>query len=273
MQNLSYESVTTARGRVGYVTTGSGYPLILIVGYSGTLFHWNRSFINKLAESFNLYLIDNRYIGKSISTNENTINGMAQDVIDFIEAMQIVKPIIFGWSMGGVITQQLLVNYQHNLAGAVLFATTYDQKLISADFVELIANQEHIPPHEFKRQLYATFFSEDDSDKIKLTIKDGAILIDDYNYRYNFEAKELQDTAVESWVRIELSQLNQILLPVLVMRAKNDLVVDSSVIEYFTHNLPNAKAIIYPSGGHFFLHKSPLQIASDIANFFINQSI
>ncbi|RTK95685.1 MAG: alpha/beta hydrolase [Neisseriaceae bacterium] len=270
---LTYNVVKTQNGQAGYTKLGAGPNLVMIVGYSGTLFHWNRSFIHKLAESFTVYLLDNRYIGESTSSNESSILGLAHDVIDFIDALQIDKPIIFGWSMGGMITQELLANYSERFSGAVLLATTPDNRLVSQDFVELIKNQEHIPPHEFKMQLYATFFSEIDSEKIKLTIKDGAILIKDYDYRFNFEAKQFQDAVVASWQGSSAENLSRARIPVLVMRARNDLVIDGRAAEVFIDNINDSKLVVYPTGGHFFLHKAPLQVANDVANFFINPSI
>ncbi len=270
---LIYQNVQAVSGQFGYVKLGSGPNLVMLVGYSGTLFHWNRSFIYKLAESFTVYLLDNRHIGLSVSDNEASISGMAQDVIDFIEVLQIDNPIVFGWSMGGMIAQEILKRYSANLSGTVLLATTSNNNLVSPIFVELIENQDHIPPHQFKTQLYATFFSEVDSDKVKLTIKDGAILIKDYDYRFKFEAKQFQDEVVRKWEGSNEVELAQLKLPVLIMRAKNDLVIDHRAAHFFNKNLESSKLIVYPTGGHFFLHKAPLQVAGDVTTFFINPSI
>lgn len=265
---LTYNTQLTRNGQVGYSQVGSGPALILIVGYSGTLFHWNRYFIQQLAKSFTVYLIDNRKVGLSDSNNEYSLLGMAQDVVDFIEAKSLANVYLFGWSMGGMISQTLLKHFKQYFVGAVLLATIPHASFVDEGFVTLIANSEHIPAHEFRQQLYAKFFSESPREELKEFITEAAVEIKEYHYRYNFEAKELQDYAVAAWDGLNESDLAAISVPVLLLRARNDLVVDDRAYRFMLNVLPNAKAVTYPAGGHFFLHKSPLEVANDVVNFF-----
>lgn len=107
-KKLKYNIVETLNGQTGYLKLGSGRPLIMLVGYSGNLLHWNSEFIYKLAESYTVYLPDNRLVGLTKSSNPESMEGMAQDSIDFIKALDLEKPIICGWSMGGNCTSHSL---------------------------------------------------------------------------------------------------------------------------------------------------------------------
>lgn len=265
---LTYQTQVTKSGQVGYVQVGNGPALILIVGYSGTLFHWNRYFIQQLAKSFTVYMIDNRKVGLSDSNNEHSLLGMAHDVIDFIEAKKLKSIYLFGWSMGGMISQTLLKSFKDYFMGAVLLATIPHGSFVDEGFVNLIANSEHIPAHEFRQQLYAKFFSEAPREELKEFITEAAVEIKGYHYRYNFEAKEFQDYAVAKWDGLNESDLAAIAVPVLLLRARNDQVVDDRAYRFMQGVLPVAKTITYPDGGHFFLHKSPVGVAKDVANFF-----
>lgn len=102
MNNLEYKIITTKHGQTGYVQLGSGEPLIMIVGYSGNLLHWNSELIYSLARKYTVYLPDNRLIGLSYSSNNESMNGMADDIADFIEAIGFTSAHICGWSMGGI---------------------------------------------------------------------------------------------------------------------------------------------------------------------------
>ena len=268
MHKLIYQQIITQNGKVGFCQIGSGPPLILIVGYSGTLYHWNRNFVAKLAEHFSVYLLDNRNIGLSESQNEYSMVGLGEDVVDFILAKGLIKPIIFGWSMGGIITQTVLKNHSELIAGAVLLATVPHSNYTNPDFVNLLAQSATLPANEFRTRLYGMFFSREPEEELKNLITKAALNITDYHYRFNFAAKELQDYAVVSWHGMDNSDLAQITQPVLILRARNDWVVPSAAGDDLAAKIPNAKLIAYPDGGHFFIHSNPLMIAGDVINFF-----
>ncbi len=265
---LIYQTVNTRSGQVGYCKTGNGPPLILIVGYSGTLYHWNRHFIDELSQNFTVYLVDNRKIGLSESKNDYSMLGMAQDIIDFIDELAIIKPILFGWSMGGIITQSILKLRPEIASGIVLLATVPHHNYTSPEFIQLLMNSEHLPANEFRLQLYAMFFSTKPSESLKELITRAAAEITDYHYRFNFEAKELQDYSVATWAGSDATALSNITIPTLILKARNDLVVSSEAAQFFATHIPFAKLIDYPTGGHFFLHQNPEEVARDVGNFF-----
>lgn len=265
---LIYQLQKTANGQIGYSSIGSGPALIMVVGYSGTLFHWNRYFVDKLAEKFTIYMIDNRKVGLSDSVNAHSMTGMAQDVVDFIEAKELKDVHLFGWSMGGVVCQTLLKYHSKLFVGAVLLATFPCHELVSGEFIHLVANSHNLPAHEYRNQLHAMFFSEAPHRELKEFITASTVKIKDYDYRYSAEAKELQDQVVMSWSGYNIHDFNNIKVPILLLRAKNDLVVDYRANEFMLEHLPHAKAITYSEGGHFFLHKEPVHVANDITNFF-----
>jgi len=267
-QNLTYQTIITRNGTAGYCKTGSGPSLILIVGYSGTLYHWNRHFVERLAGSFTVYMVDNRKIGLSDSRNEYSMVGMAQDIVDFIDALAICKPVLFGWSMGGIIAQSIVRLRPDIAGGLVLLATVPHHSYTSPAFIELLMNADNLPANEFRLQLYAMFFSEKPQESLKELITGAAVSINDYHYRFNFDAKELQDYAVASWGGSDNDFLSAITVPALILKARNDLVVSNDAASVFTSNIPAAKLIDYPTGGHFFLHHSPSEVAFDVANFF-----
>ncbi len=265
---LEYFAQKTKNGQVGYVTCGKGKPLILIVGYSGTLFHWNAKFIEHLAEYYTLYLIDNRKIGLSESSNSQDIQGFATDVVDFIVAKNLDKPLIFGWSMGGVITQELAKSHADIIAGIVLFATIPQLNYVKFDFISLLTKSTELSEEEFKIRLYGFFFSEKPRLSLKDYVTNHVLNFANYNYRFSDEARDLQHLAIASWGGMDEQMLQSINLPVLILKARDDMVVKDESGEFLLNNLPNSKLIIYPRGGHFLVHSAPQEISNDIHNFF-----
>jgi esterase/lipase len=80
----------------------------------------------------------------------------------------------------------------------------------------------------------------------------------------------VQGKAIASWNGITKSELDQLSLPLLILCAKNDLVVPMDAISYLFEHSNHSKLITYSQGGHFLIHKYPRQIARDIINFYGN---
>jgi hypothetical protein len=56
----------TADGKVGYRILGAGPPLVLIMGYSGTMEVWDRRFVDALAQHHRVVILDNAGIGQTV---------------------------------------------------------------------------------------------------------------------------------------------------------------------------------------------------------------
>lgn len=268
-KKLIYHSLKIKAGEIGYSTVGTGTPLILIVGYSGTLFHWNRTFIEQLAQNYQVYMLDNRNVGKTSTTNPNSVAGMALDIIDFIVELKIVQPLIMGWSMGGIITQEIERLRPDLAKGLILVATVAQTGQTNPEFSELLINAENMTEDQFKTELYGFFFSEE---KPKLSIKnyinEQALALQDYHYKFNQAAKHFQQYAIATWAGYHDHDYQLINKKVLIVKARDDRIIDNTISTAMFQQLKQGKLIFYPSGGHFLIHAKAQELAQDIYNTF-----
>ena len=97
--------------KMGYYTRGKGEPLLMIMGYAGSMSLWDPALVEELAKTNLLIMFDNRGIGYSSDTKENhtTIPQMADDAAGLIKALGYKKVNVLAWSMGARIGQQLLI--------------------------------------------------------------------------------------------------------------------------------------------------------------------
>ena len=65
MPNESFEKIQVEGAQIAYRKSGNGRPLIVLNGFAATSADWDPSFINGLASSNPLILLDNRGIGRS----------------------------------------------------------------------------------------------------------------------------------------------------------------------------------------------------------------
>lgn len=85
-----------------YEVYGEGKPIILLHGNSETHEIFDR-LIEGLENNYKVYAIDSRCHGKSEKTEEISYDLMAVDMIEFIKKLKIDKPIVYGFSDGGII--------------------------------------------------------------------------------------------------------------------------------------------------------------------------
>lgn len=86
--------------KLHYDKLGAGKPLIILHGLFGSSDNW-QTHGKKLAEYFEVYLVDQRNHGKSDWSDEFSYEIMAADLYDFIQELGLDEVILMGHSMGG----------------------------------------------------------------------------------------------------------------------------------------------------------------------------
>jgi pimeloyl-ACP methyl ester carboxylesterase len=93
---------------LAYERSGSGPPLLLIMGMSGTALHWGEPFLEPLRRNFDVIAYDHRGVGASSRLQGPvTIAEMAEDAAGLLDALGLDSAHVMGISMGGMIAQEL----------------------------------------------------------------------------------------------------------------------------------------------------------------------
>ncbi|MEH1862761.1 MAG: alpha/beta hydrolase [Nostoc sp.] len=108
-----------------YEIKGSGYPLLMVMGFSFSLLDWGDVFPDELAKHYQVILFDNRDSGrtKSQSTDNYTTADMANDAAGLLNALGIAQAHVLGFSMGGMIAQQFALRHPTKLNKLILACT------------------------------------------------------------------------------------------------------------------------------------------------------
>lgn len=85
-----------------YEVYGNGQPIILLHGNQETHEIFDK-LIDRLEDNYKVYAIDSRCHGKSENPVDISYNLMCDDIIEFIKKLHIQKPILYGFSDGGII--------------------------------------------------------------------------------------------------------------------------------------------------------------------------
>ena len=129
-----------------YESKGEGEPLFLIQGFAGGHRGWflqTRAF----AKSYKLIVAGNRGIGSKGHTEKGyTIKTLADDMIGLMDYLGIDKAHILGLSMGGIIAQEIAIEYPERVMKVVLASTLADaDRPYTDEEIELIFRHQRTP--------------------------------------------------------------------------------------------------------------------------------
>jgi len=114
----------TPAAELHYERGGSGEPLLMIQGMSGTHVSWGEPFLEPLRTHFDVIAFDNRGIGLSAPIDGPfTIVEMAEDAAALMDELGIDSAHVVGISMGGMIAQDLALAHPGRLRSLTLGCT------------------------------------------------------------------------------------------------------------------------------------------------------
>lgn len=168
---------------LNYDVIGTGTPIILLHGNSENYTIFNK-LIDKLKDDYTVYAIDSRCHGESEKTEEISYDLMATDVIEFIKALNIEKPILYGFSDGGIIGLLIAMKEPELLSKLVVSGVninpkgmntpTYLMCKITSMFtrdklIKMMVKEPNIPLQDLKKIKIPTVLLVGDKDCIKLS--------------------------------------------------------------------------------------------------------
>jgi pimeloyl-ACP methyl ester carboxylesterase len=128
LDNMPSHNVTVGDINIAYKQLGNaeGKPIILITGASSTMDMWNPLLLEALiSANYKVIIFENRGVGESTEgTKKFSINQFANDTVGLLNALEINKTDVLGWSMGGFIAQQLAVTNPERVDRLILYATS-----------------------------------------------------------------------------------------------------------------------------------------------------
>lgn len=100
-----------------------GTPVIFLVHLAAVLDNWDSRVVDGIAAKRHVVAFDNRGVGASTGNPANTIEQMADDAIMFIKAKGFEHVDLFGFSMGGMIAQEIVLKEPELVRRLILTGT------------------------------------------------------------------------------------------------------------------------------------------------------
>lgn len=176
---------------IHYEMYGKGKPLILLHGNGNNLKIFSK-LIENLQNDYQIYALDSRCHGKSANSNDITYELMRDDCLEFIKKLNIKKPILYGFSDGGIIGLMIAVKEPNILSKLIVSGANLNPKgfkpivLLSlkisyffskSKLVKLMIKYPSITPRELEKIKVPTIITAGTFDIVKkshtLYIKDN----------------------------------------------------------------------------------------------------
>ena len=237
--------------------------------FAATSADWDPSFIDRLASSNELILLNNRGIGGSTDDGQPfDIAKLATDAAHMIEALGIERANVLGWSMGGFIAQALALNYADRVDKLVLLST--DSGGIEADRASPEVWSKLVDtsgtPNEQARRLFFLLFPTEVAESFYRRLGD---IVAAARAQLPAELLNRQAAAMDAWHRNGVAnQLREIRVPVLIATGTEDIVIPASNALKLVNAIPGAWLAQFPHSGHAFIAQYPRELADLINSFF-----
>ncbi|MCX5540078.1 alpha/beta hydrolase [Paraburkholderia sp. CNPSo 3076] len=229
-----------------------GTPVIFLTHLAAVLDNWDPRVVDGLAAEHHVVTFDNRGVGASSGSPSNSIEQMADDAINFIKAMGFKKVDLFGFSMGGMVAQEIALK-QPQLVRKIILAGTGPaggegiSAVTSVTFYDMFRG--FLTGQDPKQYLFFT--------RTPNGIEAGKAFLARLNERSEHRDKKISMTAflaqleaIRAWGRKEPENLSVVQNPVFVVNGDSDRMVPSKNSEDLVQRLPNSMLIIYPDSGH-----------------------
>ena len=257
---------------INYDTFGEGEPLLLIMGFGMSGAGWVPSL--PFFSGFKSIYFDNRGTGLSDKPDGiYTVETMADDASNLLQALGIAKAKVFGVSMGGMIAQELTLRHPEQVTKVVLGCTMAGgttAKMASPEILERLMTANKImatdPEKGFDILLPAIMPPEFVAahPEIKQMMVAGAKMMPP-------TPPETADRAMAGIQTFNAyDRLGQIKCPVLIVHGDKDVLVLPENAHLIKSKIPQAELYIIPGAGHAFQAADPVGIHQKIVNWLRN---
>ena len=226
-------------------------PIVFLQYFTGNLDHWDPAVTDGLASDREVILFDNAGVGSSSGKTPASVTAMTRDFVEFLIALGLKEIDVVGFSLGGMIAQELAIS-NPKLLRRIILLSTGPRGGEGMSFTELSAG-------ELKDEdglLLSSFFAPTDTSQLagKEFLRRIRKRTIDRDQPISTKSAQAQLNAIREWGQIPSSDryatLKYIKQKTLVVHGKADKVVLPINSVILAQQIPDAQLIVYPDSAH-----------------------
>jgi pimeloyl-ACP methyl ester carboxylesterase len=269
-QTLHEQVAMTTRGAIAYYRFGKGNPLVLITGYRANLSEWNAYFLAELAKNHEVVVFDNRGIGQSpANLTDYSAPDLARDTSALIKALGFRSTTVLGWSMGGMVAQQLALDEPELIDRLVLLSSappgpTSIAVPVTVDAI--LSGRGHSNFDGVMSVLFPVAIEQRAKDCFAMD------MFKPHDYaktRVSSAVTSVQETLLQAWRAgtRTFDLLRRLDVPTLILSGTEDEVLAPQNAVILGRTIPDAKLVEIDGGGHAMMYQYPKLLADQIDAF------
>jgi pimeloyl-ACP methyl ester carboxylesterase len=251
--------------RMSYRIYGDGHPLVMIMGYGSTMRLWDPILIRSLSSYYKLIIFDNRGMGNTETGQRPfSIEQFADDTAGLMDALDIRQAHVLGWSMGGLIAEEVALRYPGKVNKLILYAAHCNANLFPSapEVVQKLTDMSG-SPQERGMRFISTLFPTD-------WLRSNQERIKEIFYRPMGstppETMNKQSMAIGKWKGC-CDRLGEIKNAALIITGADDILVPPRNAQYLTGKIPHAQLVSYENGGHGLMFQYPEKFSEKVIDF------
>ena len=273
-ENLSIKAgngITYAYRRFGSVESDRT-PVVFLQHFRGNLDNWDPALVDGIAATREVILLDNTGVGFSSGRVPRTVTEMARDAIEFLDALELGTVDLLGFSLGGMVAQEIAL-FRPRMVRRLVLAGTGPRGG---------GRQMHGWIYDIEQTANAASTGLEDLLRIFFDVTETSRALGLAFAQRIFSRKEGRDKpngpevvrahydAIVEWGIPDASQLNRlagITQPTLVANGDNDRMIPTINSQILADHIPNARLRIFPDAAHGFLFQYPTEFAALVNGF------
>jgi pimeloyl-ACP methyl ester carboxylesterase len=250
----------------------SDVPLVLLQHFRGNLDNWDPDLIDALAGHRRVVTFDNAGVAATTGRTPSTIEAMAHDAIAFIDALDLERVDLLGFSIGSFVAQEIAL-MRPDLLRRVVLASSAPRGAAgmhgwAPEVIGAVGGREP-NPHGYVDVFFAlTETSREVGAQVAQRIFGGRQA--DRDQATTWQTRQAQYDAVCEWGIPNHSLLERVAaieLPVFVANGDSDPMILPRYSHLLAGLLPDARLAIYPDSAHGFLFQHNREFAADVDAF------
>jgi pimeloyl-ACP methyl ester carboxylesterase len=232
-----------------------GVPIVFNQHYLGTMDYWDPAVTDGLARDREVILFNNAGVSSSSGEVPTTFEQMGANAVAFIGALRLNKVDVLGFSIGGMVAQEITLQAPDLVRKLILVGTgpRGGEGMGSMTTVAKKIFGAHYDPPEY--MWLAVLFSPSKSAQAagKEFLKRKHLRQEGRDPEVNEKVSPAQVEAMDNWgvqKQESYGYLKTIKQPTLVVNGSNDMLMPTVNSYIMEQNIPNAQLIIYPDSNH-----------------------
>jgi pimeloyl-ACP methyl ester carboxylesterase len=254
-----------------------GIPLVFNQHFAGNLDNWDPAVLDGLTPEREVILFNNAGIASTTGEVPSTFAGMARNAEAFIDALGLKQIDLLGFSIGGMVAQQIVIDRPELIRKLILIGTA--PRNLDAGSGEghitpetaSIFGAAYNPPENLWLKVFFTD-SEASQSAGRAFLKRYLSRTENRDASISEKVAPAQIAAVGDWGSQpgeRFAYLKNIHQPTLVVSGNHDVIVYTVNSLHLVQNLPNAKLILYPDSNHGSWYQNHEEFVFE-ANRFLN---